>query len=134
MTEIREKQIVFVPETKEYARVICVGTNHELPHRSSAVRVDGRQSFFWQNDENLIPLIDDCDPKTLIEDHLRCNVLCIIAKIAGFLWRRIVAIEGKDKAHEEEIKSLKQTVDQLKNELKLHSSAHWLHAPQMDGP
>ncbi len=114
---IKEDSIVFAPKLEIFARVV---DHPNEPSKSSIIRPDGSEANFRQKDEELILLFENSDPKTLIEDYLRCNVFQAIAKIARFLWRRILVLEGNDKARQKEIEQLKEDLARVAGHHKVH--------------
>jgi len=108
--------IVFVPETEVFTRVES-GGDPSGTQQSSLVRVDNSESLSWQRDEDLVPIFEGCGQNAPIADIIGGNIPWVLKKIAGFLWRKIKAVESKREAQEQQIKDLQKQIAQIKNDI-----------------
>lgn len=110
---IKKGACVFIPDMKKFAMVIV-----EAKDETSRVGFDENDAV-WQRDKDLVVIFENCHPKSM-EDALAHSVLCIIAKIAGFLWRRIVALERDNKELNKNLERLKEDLAQVTGHHRVH--------------
>lgn len=116
---LKKNSIVLAPMLEAFARVVD-DKNPEAPPKSSMVKSDGSMISYRQRDEDLAMLFENCSPGAPIGDIVIHNIPQVIVKIARFFWRKIVALEGKDKARQKEIERLKEELAQFVGHHKVY--------------
>jgi len=101
---IKKGSSVFAPDMRKFAIVIEEGISDSLHH--SKVGLNEKDAV-WQKDTDLVVISEKCDLKSI-----SLHVLYIISEIAGFLWRRISALERENKELKKELNRLKEDVSQ----------------------
>lgn len=126
---IKNGSLVFVPETEEFSTVIA-----QSDKEMSMVQPIGSQAGMWKREEDLVLIFKDLPQGAPVADIIRFNLTTVAVKIAGFLYRKILAQKEENKKEnaelrqqikdlQEKIGGINQGLMQTQGQLREHANS-----------